>query len=71
MGMGVWFHEFLNSALDRGEWSASQSAQFAAGARWVGRWIGFRLVTALRRRAESLVCCEKLKPISSFVQPVA
>jgi hypothetical protein len=23
MGVGVLFHEFLNSALDRGEWSAS------------------------------------------------
>ena len=71
MAVEVLFHEFLNSALDRGEWSASQSAPFAAGAHWVGGWIGPSPVTALWRRAESLVCCRKLKPVSLFVQPVA
>ena len=71
MGVEVLLHEFLNSTIDRGEWSASQSAHFAASAHWVGHWIGPGLVTALRRRAESLVCCRGLKPVSSFVQPVA
>jgi len=70
MGVEVLF-QFLNSAVYRAEWSASQSARFAAGAHRVGGWIGPSLVSALRRGAESFVCCQKLKPISSFVLPVA
>lgn len=31
VGVELLLQEFLNSALDRGEWSASQSAHFAAG----------------------------------------
>jgi hypothetical protein len=70
VGVEVLLQEFLNSALGRAEWSASQSARFAAGAHWVGGRIGPSLVSALRRGAESFVCCQKLKPVSSFVQPV-
>ena len=71
MGVEVLLQELLTSALDRGECSVSQSVHFAAGDHWVVGWIGPSLVTALWRRAESLVCSQKLKLISSFVHPVA
>jgi hypothetical protein len=44
-GVEVWFHEFLTSALDGGEWSTSRPGRFipgvrASGSYWIGGWVG-------------------------------
>jgi len=43
-GVEVYLHAFLNSALDRGEWSASHPGLFtpkerAHATQWTGVWI--------------------------------
>lgn len=63
-GLEVLLKQFLTSALDRGERSASLSGHFAAGACQIAGWMGPSLVTVLWRREESLVYCQKLKSLS-------
>jgi hypothetical protein len=48
-GVEVWLHEFLTSALDGGEWSASRPGRFipretAPGTHWNGGWVGPRAI---------------------------
>jgi hypothetical protein len=48
-GMEVWFHTFLTSALDGGEWSVSRAGHFnprerAPDSHWIGGWVGPRAV---------------------------
>jgi hypothetical protein len=43
----VYLHVLLTSALDGGEWSASQPGRFipterATGSYWIGGWVGSR-----------------------------
>jgi len=63
----------LISALDRGEWSASQSGRFTSGERtpsthWIGGWVGSRscLDVVKKRNSESLLGLEK-----RIIQPLA
>jgi hypothetical protein len=47
-GVDVKIHEFLASALVRGEWSASRPCCFTPGERalgthWIGGWVGPRI----------------------------
>jgi hypothetical protein len=71
----VWIHEFLTSALDRGEWSTSHPARFNSKERGYGtQWTG-----SLVRPTPSLDTVEKTKircPFresnlkSHFAQPI-
>jgi hypothetical protein len=43
----IYFHAFLTSALDGGEWSTLHTSYFAPGERapdthWIGDWVGPR-----------------------------
>jgi hypothetical protein len=59
-GVEVQIHAFLTSALDGGEWSASQPGHFnrrerAHGTHWIGDWVGPRAVldTVAKRKIPS------------------
>jgi hypothetical protein len=44
VGVDVWIHIFLTSALVGGEWSASRPCRFTPGERapdthWIGGWV--------------------------------
>jgi hypothetical protein len=39
-GVEVKFHEFLTSALEKGEWSASLPGERAPGTHCIGGWVG-------------------------------
>jgi hypothetical protein len=74
-GVEVYFHSFLTSELDGGEWSASCRGRFplrekAPGAHWIRRWVGPRAGPgALMRNIPSTR--RDSKPKTSIVQPVA
>jgi hypothetical protein len=60
-GVVVYFHEFLTSALDEGEWSTSCRGRFAPRERasnthWIGDWVGSRagLDTVVKRNSQPL-----------------
>jgi hypothetical protein len=63
-GGEVWFHTFLTSAFDGGEWSVSRPGRFTSRERapgthsvggWVGGWAGLRtgLDTRVKRKIPS------------------
>jgi hypothetical protein len=69
-GVEVQFQEYLASALDGGEWSASRPGRFTLGERassirWIGGWVGPR--DALDAVAEKKYpCpCQEIEPRSS------
>jgi len=56
----VQLHQFLTSALDGGEWSASRPGRFslregAPGTHWIGGWVGLKagLDTVAKREIPS------------------
>jgi hypothetical protein len=38
----AWFHSFLISALDGGEWLVSRPGRFTPGIHWIGGCMGLR-----------------------------
>jgi hypothetical protein len=72
----VQLQSFLTSALDGGEWSASQPALFtprerAPGTHWIGGWVGSRAVldAVVKRKIASFR--RKSNPRPPIFQPVA
>jgi hypothetical protein len=62
--MEVQMHAFLISALDGGEWSASNSASLTSGERapgthWRGVWVGPR--TGVNAVVKTKICAPRLK----------
>jgi hypothetical protein len=39
VGVDVWIHIVLTSALVGGEWSASRPFRFTTGTHWIGGWV--------------------------------
>jgi hypothetical protein len=59
-GVEVYLHEFLTSALDGGEWSASRHCRLtpregAAGTHGIGGWVGSRAILnmVVKRNSQS------------------
>jgi hypothetical protein len=75
VGMEVWLHPFLTSALDGDEWSASRPRHFtcgerAPGAYRIGGWVGPRAsldAEAKRKKSVPLPGIEPSRPTRSLV----
>jgi hypothetical protein len=74
-GVEVWLHEFFNSPLDEGEWSASRPGHFSSRERapdthWIGGWVGLRagLDTVVKRKIPSP--CRDSNPYHPARSPV-
>jgi hypothetical protein len=75
MGVDVWIHIFLTSALVGGEWSTSHPGRFtpeerAPGTHWIGCWVDLRAgLDDLEKRKFLTLRDSNSDP--SVVQPVA
>jgi hypothetical protein len=54
-GVGVYFHAFLTSALDGGEWSASRHGRFNSGSYCIGGWVGLRVGLDVTEKRKNLL----------------
>jgi hypothetical protein len=75
VGVDVYIHIFLTSALVGGEWSASRSGRFTPeesvpGAHWIEGWVGPRAgLDDMEER--KFLTCRNWNSDPSVVQPVA
>jgi len=66
-GVEIWFHAFLTSAPDGGEWSASRTGRLTLGERtlgthWIGGWMGPRAGLAAVAKREIQTLCLTSNP---------
>jgi hypothetical protein len=62
----VELHDFLTSALDGGDWSASRPGRFTPRGVWVDPRAG---LDAVARRKNPIIALQGIEPRSSSLQP--
>jgi hypothetical protein len=75
VGVEVWIHIFLTSALGAGEWLISYPGHVtpwkrASSTRWIGGWVSPRANLGLVEKRKIFCLCQELNPDSSTVPPV-
>jgi hypothetical protein len=75
VGVEVYLHVFLTSALDGGKWSYSRLCTLfprtASGTRFTEGWVGFKAGMDVVERTKISYHYRKSNPNSSAVKPVA